>query len=172
MISRLETRERIVVLVGILFVLGVFVWLVLLNPYLSTMQNLDRRIEGQRRTLHEAETMRAEISRLRQQLSGFESQRRAGRPLFSQVENLTKQMGVREQLLSMRPQPETVQGGFRQQLVEIRLERVTLSQLVGFLHAAEYRSQGIQVRSLRVRPRFDDRSRLDVNLVLMSLERA
>ncbi|HMB17069.1 MAG TPA: hypothetical protein VKN62_12235, partial [Pelovirga sp.] len=92
--------------------------------------------------------------------------------LFSQVENLTKQMGVRDQLLSMRPQPDSVQDGFRQQTVEIRLERVTLSQLVGFLHAAEHRSHGIQVRSLRVRPRFDSRSQLDVNLVLMSLERA
>lgn len=171
MLSRLDMRERTLVFGGILFLVGIFVWL-LLNPYLTTMQNLDRRIEGQKQNLARIETMRQEIIQLRQQLAEVESQRGGGRPLFSQVENLTKQMGVRDQLLSMRPQPESVQGGFRQQLVEIRLERVTLSQLVGFLHAAEYRSQGIQVRSLRVRPRFDDRSRLDVNLVLMSLERA
>lgn len=172
MIDRLEPRERIFVFSGVLILTGIFVWLVLINPYLTKMQNLDRQIEGQRRNLERVEALRQEIEQLRQQLAGVESTAGSGRPLFSQVENLTKQMGVRDQLLSMRPQPESVQGGFRQQLVEIRLERVTLSQLVGFLHAAEYRSNGIQVRSLRVRPRFDDRSRLDVNLVLMSLERA
>lgn len=172
MISRLEPRERTFVFVGILMLTGFFFWLVLINPYMSRMQSLDRQIEGQRRNLERVESLRQEIEQLRLQLAGVEATTRSGRALFSQVENLTKQIGVRDQLLSMRPQPDSVQGGFRQQLVEIRLERVTLSQLVGFLYAAEYRSNGIQVRSLRVRPRFDDRSRLDVNLVLMSLERA
>ena len=172
MINRLDPRERTIVIAGVLILAGIFFWLVLLNPYMTRLQSLDRQIEGQRRNIERVEALRQEIEQLRRQLAGIESPGRSARPLFSQVENLTKQMGVRDQLLSMRPQPDSVQGGFRQQLVEIRLERVTLSQLVGFLHAAEYRSNGIQVRSLRVRPRFDDRSRLDVNLVLMSLERA
>ncbi|MBW6508635.1 MAG: type II secretion system protein M [Desulfuromonadales bacterium] len=172
MIVRLDERERIIVLAGMVILAVILIWLVLLNPYMNAMQSLDRRIDGQRRNLERVAILGQEIDQLRQQLAGIESQQRSGRPLFSQVENLTKQIGVREQLLSMRPQPDVVQGGFRQQTVEIRLERVTLSQLVGFLHAAEHRSHGIQVRSLRVRPRFDDRSRLDVNLVLMSLERA
>lgn len=171
MIERLDGRERIIVLVGIFVLIGVLFWLLLLNPYMNTMQSLDRRIEGQRRNLEQVATRGQEIDQLRRQLSEIEARQRSDRPLFSQVENLTKQMGVRDQLLSMRPQPDSVQDGFRQQTVEIRLERVTLSQLVGFLYAAEHRSHGIQVRSLRVRPRFDDRSRLDVNLVLMSLER-
>jgi general secretion pathway protein M len=172
MIGRLETRERTAVLVGALFLVALFVWLVLLSPYFTAMQDLDRRIEGLRRNFDQVEAMSQQISQLRQQLAAVESQRSSGRPLFSQVENLTKQTGVRDQLLSMRPQPESVQGGFRQQLVEVRLERISLSQLVRLLHAAEYQSLGIQVRSLRVRPRFDDRSLLDVNLVLMSVERA
>ncbi len=84
---------------------------------------------------------------------------------------MTEQTGVREQLLSMRPQPATVQGDFRQQLVEIRLESISLAQLVKLLHAVEYRSGGVQVKSMRVKPRFEDRSALDVNMVLMSLEK-
>lgn len=172
MIARLDTRERYIVLAGALFLAAVIVWLLLLNPYFTTMKNLDRQIEGQRRNLERVEGMRHQIDALRQQLAVVDSRQRSSRPLFSQVENLTNQTGIREQLLAMRPQPDSVQGGFKQQLVELRLERVTLSQLVRFLYAAEYDSNGIQVRSLRVRPRFDDRSRLDVSLVLMSLERA
>ncbi len=172
MIARLDTRERYIVLAGGLFLVAVIIWLLLLNPYFTTMQNLDRQIEGQRRNLERIEAMRHHIDDLRQQLAAVDSRQRSSRPLFSQVENLTNQTGIREQLLAMRPQPDSVQGGFKQQLVELRLERVMLSQLVRFLHAVEYDSNGIQVRSLRVRPRFDDRSRLDVSLVLMSLERA
>ncbi len=172
MIARLNTRERVVLLLGAVFVLLVFVWLVLLQPYFTAMDNLERRIAGQRRNLEQVAAMRYEIDALRQQIAVIDSRRQSSRPLFSRVENLTVQTGIREQLLSMRPQPDSVQDGFRQQLVELRLERVSLSQLVRFLYAAEYNSGGIQVRSLRVRPRFDDRAQLDVNLVLMSLERA
>ena len=113
MIDRLDERERIIVLAGIVFLAGLLIWLVLLNPYMNAMQNLDRRIDGQRRNLERVAILGQEIDQLRQQLVGIESQRRTGRPLFSQVENLTKQMGLRDQLLSMRPQPDSVQGGFR-----------------------------------------------------------
>ncbi len=71
----------------------------------------------------------------------------------------------------MRPQAATTQGEFRQQLVEIRLEKLSLGQLVTLLHAVEYRSGGVQVKSLRVKPRFENRSELDANMVLMSLEK-
>lgn len=172
MIARLDTRERLTLLVGGVFLLLVMVWLLVLDPYFNAINSLDRRVEGQLRNLERIESMRYQIDELRQQLAVVESRQRSSRPLFSRVENLTVQTGIRDQLLSMRPQPDSVQEGFRQQLVELRLERITLSQLVRFLHAAEYNSSGIQVRSLRVRPRFDDRSQLDVNLVLMSLERA
>jgi len=43
-------------------------------------------------------------------------------------------------------------------------------QLTKLLHAIEYRSGGIQVKSMRIRSRFEDHSSLDVNMVLMSLE--
>lgn len=172
MIARLNTRERVILLLGALFLVLVFVWLVLLQPYFTAMNTLERRIEGQQRNLEQVATMRYEIDALQKQIAVIDERRRSNRPLFSQVENLTVQTGIREQLLSMRPQPDSEQDGYRQQLVELRLERVSLTQLVRFLYTAEYNSGGIQVRSLRVRPRFDDRSQLDVNLVLMSLERA
>ncbi len=71
----------------------------------------------------------------------------------------------------MHPQPATTQGAFRLQAVEIRLEKISLLQLTKLLHAIEYRNGGIQVKSMRVRSRFEDHSILDVNMVLMSLER-
>ncbi len=171
MISRLSAREKIVVLGGAVILVLILIWFALINPYFETMAGLDRRIAIQQRGLTKALQMQDKISELRQQLATVGNQRRGSRPLFSQVESLTEQTGVREQLLSMRPQPATTQGEFRQQLVEIQLEKMSLGQLVKVLHAVEYRSGGIQVKSLRVKPRFEDRSSLDVNMILMSLEK-
>jgi general secretion pathway protein M len=170
MIKRLDPREKTVVIAGLIVLSGLFVWFVLLQPYFETMNNLDRRIAAHRYSLTRVEKMGNQIGLLRRQLADVGSRKKGNRPLFSQVESLTEKTGVREKLLSMRPQPATTEGKFRQQLVEIRLEKLSLAQLVKLLHAVEYRSDGVQVKSLRVKPRFEDRSILDVNMVLMSLE--
>jgi len=173
MIKRLNLnpREKLMVISGLVVLGLILIWFALLNPYLETMGNFDRRITAHKRNLERMQEMRGQIIQLRKELAQVDPRRQATKPLFSQVENLTVQTGVREQLLSMRPQPATTQGDYRQQLVEIRLEKLSLAQLVKLLYAVEYRSGGIQVKSLRVKPRFDNRSSLDVNMVLMSLEK-
>jgi general secretion pathway protein M len=170
MMKRLDPREKTVVIAGVIVLVLLFVWFVLLQPYFDTMNNLDRRISAHRHSLVKVEKMSNQISQLRRQLADVGTSKKGNRPLFSQVESLTETTGVREKLLSMRPQPATTEGTFRQELVEIRLEKISLSQLVKLLHAVEYRSDGIQVKSMRVKPRFEDRSILDVNMVLLSLE--
>jgi len=170
MISRLNLREKTVIFAGVIVLALLFVWFVLLQPYFEAMNTLERRIVAHQHSLGKVVKMRTQISRLRQQLVAVEIQQKGTRPLFSQVESLTEKTGVREQLLSMRPQPAITQGTFRQQLVEIRLEKISLLQLTKLLHAIEYRSNGVQVKSMRVRSRFEDHSILDVNMVLMSLE--
>ncbi len=170
MIKRLSPREKTIVIAGLIVLILLFVWFALLNPYFKQMNTLDRRISAHRHSLSRVEKISEQIVQLRQQLAEVETRKQGNRPLFSQVENLTEQTGVREKLLSMRPQPATNQGKFRQQLVEIRLEKISLAQLVKLLHAVEYRSGGVQVKSMRVKPRFADRSLLDVNMILMSLE--
>lgn len=171
MIKRLNPRERWVVITGCL-VLGVlFVWYGLLSPYFSTMETLDRKISASQGNLLKVSRMSEQILQLRQQLAMADRRRTGSKPLFSQVESLTEQTGVRDQLLAMRPQPATTQGELRQQLVEIRLEKLSLGQLVKLLYAIEYRSGGVQIKSMRAKPRFDNRAELDVNMVLMSLEK-
>ncbi|MCD6187454.1 MAG: type II secretion system protein M [Desulfuromusa sp.] len=171
MINRLNPREKAFVFVGVIVLALLFAWFVLLQPYFETMNNLDRRIAAHRHSLGKVEKMSTQISQLRRQLAAVEIKKKGNRPLFSQVESLTEKTGVREQLLSMHPQPATTQGTFRQQSVEIRLEKISLLQLTKLLHVIEYRNGGVQVKSMRVRSRFEDHSILDVNMVLMSLER-
>lgn len=171
MIKSLNPRERLIVSAGFVVLLLILAWFALLNPYFETMGSLDRHIAAQKRNLGKVQQMQQKIVQLKQQLATVGTRRQKSKQLFSQVESVAEQTGVREQLLSMRPQPATVQGDFRQQLVEIKLEKLNLGQLVKLLHAVEYRSGGVQVKSLRVKPRFENRSELDVNMVLVSLEK-
>lgn len=170
MINRLNPRERVVVFSGAIILMLLFSWFVLLQPYFEEMAALDRKNIAHRHSLDKVEKMSSQIRQLRQQLTAVKIRRKGKRPLFSQVESLTEKTGVREQLLSMHPQPAKTEGGFRQQFVEISLKKISLLQLTKLLYAIEYRSGGVQVKSMRIRSRFEDHSMLDVNMVLMSLE--
>ena len=170
MINRLNPREKTIVFSGAIVLILLFVWFVLLQPYFETMRTLDRKNLAHRHSLEKVEKMSGQIKQLLQQLKVVKTRQKGTHPLFSQVESLAEKTGVREQLLSMHPQPATTQGKFRQQSVEISLKKISLLQLTKLLHAIEYRSGGVQVKSMRIRSRFEDHSALDVNMVLMSLE--
>ena len=77
----------------------------------------------------------------------------------------------RENLASMRPQPPAAVGEFREESVEVRLERVRLGQLVQLLFALDSAEAYLKVKELRIKSRFDDRSLLDAVLTVASYRR-
>jgi len=171
MMNRLSPRERVAIVAGAVVLSGLILWFVVFVPYFNAIDRLERRINAHRHNLVRVEKMVSQINNLHHQLANIGNRTVKKKALFSLIENLTEQTGVHDQLLSMRPQPASTQGKYRQQRVEIGLEKLSLAQLVKLLHAIEYRSGGVQVKSLRVKPRFEDRSLLDVHMVLMSLEK-
>ena len=170
MIQQMSQRERVMVAVAVAAVVLVGVWLGVIEPYQSAMEKLDSQIKNRSNSLVEVKELQKDISRLRQQLSQVSGRKAMDGPLFSYVEALTDQAGIRDRLLSMRPQQASQQGNYRQQLVELKLEKLSLPQLVRFLYAIEYAGQGVQVKSMRIKRRFEDNSSLDVNLSVFSLE--
>jgi len=172
MIQQMSRRERVMVLAASVAVVLVAVWLGVVEPYRSAMWKLENQINSRSDSLVEVRDLQREIRMLRQQLSQVSGRQEMDGPLFSYVEKLTDQAGVRDNLLSMRPQQSTQQGEYRQQQVELRMEKLSLSQLVQFLYAIEYSAQGVQIKSMRIKRRFEDHSSLDVNLSIFSLERS
>ena len=170
MIHQLSQRERVMVAFAVVAVVLVAAWLGAVEPYQGAMERLDSQMRNRSNSLVEVKGLQQEISRLRQQLSQVSGRKAMEGPLFSYVETLTDQAGIRDRLLSMRPQQASQQGNYRQQLVELKLEKLSLSQLVRFLYAIEYSGQGVQVKSMRIKRRFEDNSSLDVNLSVFSLE--
>lgn len=172
MIQQLSRREQVMVGAAVVAVLLVVIWLGVIDPYREAMGRLDSQIRKRSSSLVEVKKLQQDVRRLRQQLSEVSGRKAMDGPLFSYVETLTDQAGVRGNLASMRPQPATQQGDYRQQMVELKLEKITISQLVRFLFAIEYSGQGVQVKAMRIKRRFEDHSSLDVNLSVFTLEQS
>ena len=170
MFSQMNQRERIFLIIGVLFVLVTLVYFGLVAPYQKSLHGLDRKIASRQQQLADMQTLRRQYVQLKQNLNAVQQRldQESAFSMFSFIESLAVRHVGRENLVYMRPQPPAEKDGFREESVEIKLERVDLPQLVGLLYEVESAEMPLQVKNLRIKTRFDDRHRLDSVMTVAS----
>lgn len=174
MIERFSPRERLALAVaGGVVVLTILIAGIIL-PYRAATLRLDQRMASRQGQLGEARTLVQRIKSMQGEVAVTERKLSAASsvPLVATLEGLVGEIAGKEKLLGIRPQPVTAPAGFRQEKVEMQLEKVRLEQLVQLLHAIDSAKSALQSDSLKMRPRFEDPALLDVTLVVSSFVRA
>ena len=175
MINNLSQREKIFLLSGAAAIILLVLWLGIISPYREAVAAAETRIAARERQLEEVRMLQREYRRLQQELTVAERRlvtSARGFSLFSFIEDVTLRTGVRDHLVSMRPQSPQTQGEFREESVEIRLERIRLDQFVRLLHALDSADIHLNTKNLRLRTRFDDRKQLDAVLIVSFMQKA
>ncbi len=169
----LSQRERLMLLAAALVIFLTVLTFGIVQPYRAALSRLDTQIASRRRQLSELQQLSREYRNLQQQTAAGEQRLAAAGDfsLLTFVEATSIRLAGRDRLISMRPQPGAMLEEFREEAVEVRLERIRLDQLVQLLIAADRAPAPMQVKSLRLRTRFDDRALLDVTLVFASYRR-
>jgi len=173
MISQLNQRERIFVIVGGLALVLALIYFAILLPYRSALNRFDQQINARSLQLEEVKELQASYLGLKQQMTQVERllDNRNDFSALTFVENLVEQTAGRENLLSMRPQSPEQRNEFTLDSVEIKLEKLTLEQVLELLAGIEAAEIPMQVRNLYLKQRFDDRSLLDATMMVTALRR-
>lgn len=173
MIANLSQREKVILALGAAVVLATLVFLGVISPYRQAMARLDTQIASRQRQMRKVQALRSEFLALQRQQARVDARMARGRDfsLFSFVENITAQVASKENLVYMRPQPTAVQDGIREKSVEIKLEKIRLDQLVRLLYAIDSADACLQVKNLRIKTRFGNKSLLDTVLTISSYGR-
>jgi general secretion pathway protein M len=174
MIERLTPREKVALGVAGAAVLLTILVAGIILPYRTALERLDQRIASRQGQLLEARTLLQRIKAMQGEVAVMQRKLSAApaAPLVATLEGLVAEIAGKEKLLGIRPQPVTAPSGFRQEKVEMQLERVRLEQLVQLLHAIDSAKSVMQSDSLKMRPRFEDPALLDVTLVVSSFVKA
>lgn len=173
MISNLSPRDRNALLIGLAAVFIAVFYLGIVSPYQSAITRLDSQIASRQRQLQEVQVLRQKYLSLQGELAQAERRGASNRnfSLFSFVENLTGQIASRENLVYMRPQPVAVKDEFKEESVEIKLEKIALDQLVRILYQIDTADAFLQVKNLRLKIRFDNKAQFDAVLTISAYER-
>lgn len=169
---RFSTREKAIIALGVAFLVVLGFWLGVWDPVHAHLALLDRRVEAKRTEQREIQDLAARFGQLRGKIDAIETHLRRSKDfsILSYLEALAKRQKVQDRIVQMKPKPGETTRYYRENAVEIKMEKVRLAELVRYLYEVENSPELLRVKQLQIRPRFDDPDVLDVRFQVSSYE--
>ena len=170
---QLNQREKLSVGIGggalFLFVLLQFI----VFPLTDGRDKLTKRLSSREKAVAEMRVLQERYQTITQQSGSLASQlaqREPGFSLFSFLEQGAADSEVKEQIAYMKPSESLESDQFRQSQVEMKLQAVSLKQLVMFLEHAESPEQLVGIDKITIQDNSKDEGTLDVTLQMASID--
>ncbi len=170
---RLEPRERRLVSVALVLLAVVLVYNLAYLPLANFQSSLDSQLEARQRELAEVQrlvdTYRERQAELRAAEKNTVPQSRDF-SLFSVIETaLTRNVG-HDRISSITPGAERkLSGGLTQYTVDLKLEKVSLAQIVDALYGVKTLSVPVAVSNLRITRRVREPHSYDVDMTCIAV---
>ena len=87
-------------------------------------------------------------------------------PVLTEIENLTKRANLQSKIVSLKPQAGAQAGGVTESIVEIKLDNITLYDIVNYVYLIE--KDTLRIKKLYFKPRFDNPKLLNATILVSS----
>ena len=171
---RLNKRERAAIGAALCFIAIFIAFQWIIFPFWNRKERLERTLAANLKNLKEMRLLKAEYETLkkRSNLSKIRFERRnKGFTLFSFLDRLAGEAGIKENIAYMKPSA-TVQkeGAYTVSLVEMKLSGVTMEQLTQYLYKIETSKNMVSVKRISLTKPDDTQQRLNAVLQVQTLE--
>lgn len=172
-IEKLSSREKWVVFGGIGFVLCFAVLQLVIIPVLDAQDNLEKSISRKKQELNQIRKLQQEYYTLKSEEGTVQAridQREPGFTLFTFLDKQATDAKVKKQIMYMKP--STVVGDeLNEAMVEMKLQQITLNDLVGFLRLVESDENVVFIRRFSVQESGDKQGYFDSILQIVTFEK-
>ena len=172
-LDRLEKREKYILLFGIFFVVGFIVLQAMVLPYVEARQTMTRSLSRNESELVDIQLLRQEYLELKSRQGDIEKRLTARTPgfsLFSFLEEQAAATKVKNSVTYMKPTANEIDEGFNESIVEMKMERVTLDQLVAFLVKIESEEKIVSIQRISIQENGQEEGLLDTVLSIKTFE--
>jgi type II secretory pathway component PulM len=163
---KLETRDKRALIIGGSAAAAILLYALVVSPFLSDLSRKRDLIPKKERDLAEIKRLSDEYREVQQQLQVAQEAAAKRGPILTEIENITKRVNLGSKIVSLKPQPGTKGEGFTESIVEVRLDSVTLYDVVNYVHQLE--SAMLRVRKLQFKPRYDNPKLLNATFLVSS----
>jgi len=164
---KLESRDKKTLLIG-----GVAAALILLYVYVFSplTDDLGRKrdlIPKREKELAEMREMAKQYQEIQKRLKDAQAVSSQRGPLLTEIENLTRRANLSSKIVSLKPQTGTQAAGYTESVVEVRLDNITLYDVVNYVFLLE--KSAFRIKKLTFKPRYDNPKLLNATILVASV---
>jgi general secretion pathway protein M len=168
---QLAKREKYLITLAVVVIVFAVLIQFAVMPFFEKRERYKNNVTVKQENLQSMVALRQEYLLL-QQDSDTLAQRLKSRPknftLFSFLEKAAGDAGVKNNIKSMKPSASTGKGPFKESLVEMKLERITLSQMVGYLKLIESPDNLVSIKRISIQSNKKETQFLDAILQVLT----
>lgn len=163
--DKLEKREKLTIVIGICFI---FCFLILqfgITPYLDARNKVEKSIAKRKSDLLELQLLQQEYRTLKTDTGGIKEQlskRAANFSLFTFLDTQAAETEIKDLISYMKPATAEGEGDLLESTVEMKLQRISLQQLVDYLEKIESSENVVSIERISIQESSKENGGLEV----------
>ncbi len=163
---KLEERDKRTLIFGGFAAAAILIYAFVIAPLSADLSHKRERIPKMERDLAEVRVLKDQYLEMQQRLQQLQASAAKRGPLLTEIENITKRANLGSKIVSLKPQAGVQAANFKESIVEIKLENVTLYDIVNYVNQLEKAT--LRIRKLYFKPRFDNPKLLNSTILVSS----
>ncbi|MBN1849650.1 MAG: type II secretion system protein M [Deltaproteobacteria bacterium] len=170
---KLARREKYFIVAAICFIAVFFLLQLIVFPFFKERDRLQKGIQQKGKDLKEMSGLIAEYHSMETSAEGIDrilARRARGFTLFSFLEQEASRAQIKDHIKSMKPSTSKGTGPYKELMVEMDLNTLTLNQLVDYLFRIETSRDIIIVKRISITENKKETGLLDAKIQVMTFE--
>lgn len=163
---KLESRDKRALLIGGSAAAVILLYTLVVSPFLDDLARKRDLVPKKERDLAEMKVLSEEYRDIHKKLQAAQEAAAKRGPILTEIENITKRANLSSKIISLKPQPGIKSDTFTESIVEVRLDNITLYDVVNYVHLLEKAT--LRVRKLQFKPRYDNPKLLNATFLVSS----
>lgn len=165
---KLEERDKKTLIIGGVLAAVIVLYAFVISPLMSDLSRKRDSIPKKEKDLVEMKALRTEYLAIQKQLQAAQAAAAKRGPLLTEIENITKRTNLSGKIVSLKPQAGVQTAGFKESIVEVKLDNVTLYDIVNYVFQLE--KDALRIRKLQFKPRYDNPKLLNSTILVSGAE--
>lgn len=162
----LEPKDKRTLIIGGAAALVIVLYVYVLSPLTSDLARKRDAMPKKEQDLVEMQAMRDQYREMQLRLRQAQEAASKRGPLLTEIENLTKRANLTSKIVSLKPQAGVQAAGVTESIVEIKLDNITLYDVVNYVYLIE--KDTLRIKKLYFKPRFDNAKLLNATILVSS----
>ena len=169
--NKLEKREKRVAVAGVIFLLCFALFHFTVLPLLQARQQTKKALIQKKENIKKIHQLQEEYRQLQNQAVNIQNRLQKRSPsftLFSFIEERATKAKVKQQINSMTPSTSEGEGLLQESRVDLKLEKISLLQLVDFLQQVESTEDVVAIKRISIQENSKEEGLLDVVMQIIT----